>query len=144
MSGIRNLRPVWFLIVAILLLLWATLGCIACLRQLQLGAEVMGPSDAGYRQLYAALPRWYNICYAIGVGTGLLGAVCLLFRSAAARPFYTVSLVAVVIQFGYTFAETDMIAVKGVGSVAFPMLIAAIGAFALWLATHARRRGWIG
>ena len=141
----RTRRPAWFVIVAVILLLWAALGCFACLQQLRLGAEAMGPSTPYDRQLYASLPGWYDICYAVGVVAGLAGAIALLVRSAVARPAYIVSLVAVVIQFGWMFAMTDIIAAKGAGIVVpFPIFIAAIGLFAVWLSSLARHRGWIG
>ena len=141
----RSARPLWFVLVAVLLLVWAVLGCFACVQQLRLGAEAMGPASAYDRHLYASLPRWYDICYAIGTGAGLVGAIGLLVRSAVARASYVVSLVAVLVQFGWLFAGTDIVAVKGAAMVVpFPLLIAAIGAVAVWLSTHASRRGWIG
>ena len=144
MSIGRTARPLWFVIVATLLLLWEAMGCFACVQQWRLGADAMFPGDAGYHRLYAALPGWYNICYAIGVTTGLLGATGLLARQSWARPTYLVSLIAVVVQYGYTFAATDMMALKGPTTLVFPVLIAAIGAFAILLSAYARRRGWIG
>ena len=144
MSISRTARPLWFVIVATLLLLWAAMGCFACVQQWRLGADTMFPGDVAYHRLYAALPGWYNVCYAIGVATGLFGAIGLLARQSWARPMYIASLAAVVVQYGYTFAATDMIALKGPTTFVFPVLIAAIGAFAIWLSTLARRRGWIG
>jgi hypothetical protein len=50
----------------------------------------------------------------------------------------------VIAMFGYVFAATDLIAVKGVVvATAFPILIALIGIGEIWFATRARRRAWI-
>ena len=137
--------PLWFRITAVILLLWGIAGCYACFQQFRFGADAMGPATDYDRALYASLPVWYNAIYAVAVGTGLLGALALLMRSVLAVPLYAISLIAVVIQFGWLFATTDIVAVRGAGAVLpFPILIAAIGAFALWLSRYARRRGWIG
>lgn len=137
--------PLWFRVVAILLLLWGFAGCYACFQQFRLGADAMGPATDYDRRLYAALPIWYNAIYAVGVGTGLLGALALLTRSVFARPLYATSLIAVVIQFGWLFATTDIIAVRGAAQVVpFPVFILFVGIVALWLSDVARWRGWIG
>lgn len=143
----RALRqvPLWFRIVAVLLLLWGVAGCYACFQQFRLGADAMGPATDYDRALFAALPVWYNAVYAVAVGTGLLGALALLARSVLAVPLCAISLVAVVVMFGWFFATTDVIAVKGpLIALGPPFVIALIAAYALWLATTARGRGWLG
>ena len=143
-TGLRPV-PLWFRIVAVILLLWGFAGCYACLQQFRLGADAMGAASDYDRALYGSLPVWYNAIYAVAVGTGLLGALALLTRSVLAVPLYAISLVAVVIQFGWLFAMTDIIAVRGAAPVVpFPLFIVALGIFSLWLSRHARRRGWIG
>jgi hypothetical protein len=136
--------PAWFRIVAVLLLLWGAMGVFACVQQVRLGAEAMGPSTAYDRALYLSLPGWYNVVYAVATGAGLAGAAALLARSRHARPLFALSLAAVVVQFGYLFATTDIVAAKGAATVLpFPLFIAAVAAAELWLATRAIRRGWI-
>lgn len=141
-DGVRTV-PAWFRIVAVLLLLWGFSGCYACFQQFRLGAEAMGPASDYDRALYASLPLWYNAVYAVAVGTGLLGAVALLTRSVLAVPLYAISLVAVVVMFGWLFASTDIVAAKGIGTIGFPLFIALVTAFALWLSLTARRRRWL-
>jgi hypothetical protein len=141
----RTRPPTWFWIVAGVLALWGVQGCYVCLMQFRHGAEAMGPPTEYQRQLYGSLPGWYNYLFALAVGTSFAGSVLLLLRSRLASPIYLVSLIAVVMQFGYLFAATDIIARMGFGTAAgFPILIALIGLFALWFARLARRRGWIG
>ncbi|MCP3733965.1 hypothetical protein M9979_03630 [Sphingomonas sp. RP10(2022)] len=137
--------PAWFGIVAVVLVIWGAVGVFACVQQLRLGAEAMGPADAYYRRLYATLPFWYNPVYAVATFSGLAAALALALRSRFAGPLFAVSLVAIVIQFGWLFAATDLIAVRGAAQVVpFPVFIAAVAAFGLWLSRHARRQGWIG
>lgn len=137
--------PLWFRMVAIALVLWGLMGCFSCIQQIRLGAEAMGPASAYDRALYAALPRWYDPLYGVAVGTGLIGAVLLFMRRAIARTFFLVSLLAIVAMFGWIFVMTDLIAHKGpAAALSFPLVITAIAIFSIWLAGHARRRGWTG
>lgn len=142
---IRQRPPAWFRVVGIVLLLWGLMGVYACVQQFRLGADAMGPASDYDRALYRDLPVWYNFVYALAVGGGFLGAVALLARSAAARPLFALSLIAAVVQFGWLFATSDIVAVKGAGTVLpFPIFIVAVAAGQLWFAGYARRRGWIG
>lgn len=135
--------PVWFWIVAVLLLLWELIGCYFCLQQFRLGADAMPGATDYDRALNASLPVWYNWIYALGVGSGALGGLALLTKKAVAKPLYVVSLVAVLIQFGYLFATTDIIAAKGVWVTYFPAFIAVVGLFAIWVADRTIKRGWL-
>lgn len=137
--------PAWFWIVAVLLLLWEAMGCFACVTQIRLGAEAMGPVDDWSLKYYAALPAWYNGVYAVATFGGLLGALLLVLRNKLAAVVFWVSFVAIIVMFGYAFAATDLIAHKGLAQVVpFPVFIAAVGAFAIWFANFAARKGWIG
>lgn len=136
-------RPIWFVAVALLLLAWEAMGVFACIQQFRLGADAMGPASQYDRDLFARLPIWYNAIYAVAVGTGLLGGIALLFGTVLAIPLFAISLIAVVIQFGWLFATTDIIAAKGAWVTYFPLVIVAIGVFSLWLARFARARRWI-
>ncbi len=137
--------PLWFRTLAVLLILWGAMGVFAWVQQMRLGAEAMGPATAYDSALYASLPGWYDWAYLIAVSAGLVGAVMLLLGSALARPVFAVSLVGVVVMFGWMFLATDIIAVKGVPlAMGFPIVIVTIAVLQLWLAGMAMRRGWIG
>lgn len=141
MSRIRP--PVWFRIVAIVLVLWGIVGVFAFHASFL--ESVRATMDAYDRKLYDAWPVWYAPVYGVAVWTGLIGSVLLALRRRVARPFFVVSLVAVVVMFGWTFVATDLIAVKGVvTATAFPIAIALTCVFQIWLAGYAERRGWIG
>jgi hypothetical protein len=136
--------PVWYWIVAILLVLWEAMGCFACVSQIRLGAAAMGPVDAWSLKYYAALPAWYNWVYAVATFGSLLGGLALLLRRRLATPIFWVSLAAVIVMFGYAFAATDLIAHKGLAQVLpFPLFIAAVGAFSIWFSRLATARGWL-
>lgn len=144
-SYLRQRPPVWYWLVAVALLLWGAMGCYACYQQIKLGAEAIPGGATDYdRQLFATLPGWYNYVYALAVGGGFVGAAALLIRSVFARTFFALSLAGIVVQFGYVFVMTDLIAQKGAAAtLPFPIFIAAVAVFAIWFCGHAQRRGWI-
>ena len=109
--------PASFWLIGILLLLWELAGCFACVQQVRLGAAAMGPVDEWSTAYYAALPGWYNWVYAVATFGGLAGGIALLARKRIARTLFWISLVAVVVMFGYAFAATDLIAHKGLEQV---------------------------
>ena len=137
--------PVWFWIVSIVLALWGAMGVWAWYQQITLGAAAMGPVDDWSLKYYAALPAWYNYVYGVSVFGGLLGALALLLKERRSIILFWISLVGVVVMFGYAFAATDLIAHKGAGQVfPFPAFIAAIAIFQIWFARMAANRRWIG
>ena len=143
--AVRRLKPAFYYYpVAVLLTIWDAIGCYFCYRQFKLGADAMPDATAYDRALFATLPGWYNYCYAVAVGGATLGGIALLMRSASAVPIFFVSLIAIIVQFGYLFATTDVIVHKGFLTVVpFPLFIVAVAVFALWFAKNARRKEWI-
>lgn len=142
MSQIRV--PMWFWIVALILALWGMMGVVAFYMDLTTTPEQVAKMSAYDRKLLASRPSWFMWLYGGAVWSGLIGAVALLARSRLCQPLFVLSLVLVVIMFGYIFAATDLIAVKGFTRAAgFPILIAAIAAFQIWLAALARGRRWL-
>lgn len=139
----RAKPPAWFWVVAVLLLLWSLAALASFWMHISFNPD--DPANPAYdRQLYKSLPRWLTPVYAVAVGTVFLGALALLGRRAVAVGLFGMSLVAVVVQFGWTLARTDLIAVKGLGVAAGPpLVIFVLGVFALWFALLAGRRGWI-
>lgn len=141
----RQRVPMWFWVVAALLLLWQLAGVASFYAHVTMGAEGMGPEATEYdRQLVASLPLWYDIVFAIATFGGLLSGIALLARRRVAVPLAAVSLVAIVVMFGWMFLATDIIAVKGVWTTYFPIAIFVVGLITLWFARLARARRWIG
>jgi hypothetical protein len=143
-SSFTQKPPVWFTIVAVILLLWGLAGCASLYMHFVYGPDIDPNATAWDRAYYAALPAWLNADYVIAVGAGVLGSIALLMRSKWAVPLYWVSLTAVVIQFGYIFLATDIIAAKGVWTTYFPAFIFAMALFQVWFAGMAKKRGWLG
>lgn len=125
-----------FTIIALVLLLWNLIGVAAFVMQYTADLEALAKSDPYTARIFAGMPGWAWGAYVVAVGAGTLGAVLLLMRKAAAVGLFLLSVIAVVVQFGYSFLGTDLLAVKGAGAAVFPAVILAI-AVGQWL--YARR-----
>ena len=136
--------PVWFWIVSVLFLVWGLMGCFSLYLFITVGPTMNAAPDAWERAYAAMIPGWYVWVYAVAVGGGALGALALLARSRHARLLFIASIIGVVIQFGYAFLATDLIAHKGAAAtIPFPLFIFAMALVQLWFAGLAAKRGWI-
>ncbi|WP_315760889.1 hypothetical protein [Sphingomonas sp. Y38-1Y] len=143
-SYIRTARPRWFTIVAALLVLWGVAGIFAFYSDVTMNESRLAAMADYDRRFFLTRPGWFIWVYGAAVWAGLFGAAALLMHRRLARPLYIVSLIAVVVQFGWVFLATDLIAAKGAATVVpFPVVILAVTLFGLWLSTHAGRRGWL-
>jgi hypothetical protein len=138
-------RPVWFVTAAVILLLWAIAGVAAFAAHVFAGETMAAEQGAWDLAYFRALPAWFVWVYGSATLVGLAGAVALLMRSRDAVMAYVVSLIAVLIQFGYVFLGTDLVAHKGAAAtVPFPAFIVLMGAVQIAMARKAVRRGWMG
>ncbi len=144
MAALRNKASTWFWIVAILLLAWQAIGVVACVMQVRMGAASWPDATDYDRRLYLGMPFWYNWVYVVATFGGLAAAILLIARNALAVPLNIVSLVAIVVMFGYVLGATDLIAHKGLLAAAgFPIVIFLLGVVGVWVSRTARARGWI-
>jgi hypothetical protein len=144
MGNAISKRPVWFVAVAIILLLWAVAGVASFGAHVFVGEKLAAEQGAWDLDYYRALPAWFAWDYALATLAALAGAIALLMRSRQAVMLYVLSLIGVVIQFGYVFVGTDLLAHKGAAAtVPFPIFIALMGCVQIVLARFAAKRGWV-
>jgi hypothetical protein len=115
--------PRYFTVIAIILLLWNLMGLAAFAMQYTADLTELAKTDPTTAQAFASMPVWVWVVYAIAVGAGTLGAIALLMKKAVAASLFLMSVIAVIVQFGYTFLGTDLLAVKGPAAMAFPAFI---------------------
>ena len=135
--------PTWYYVVAGLATFWALIGCYAYLSHVSMGPDDLAKLPAQQREIWAMMPAWVTSAYAFAVWGALAGAICLMLRLRVARQAYTVSLVAVVVQFGWTFLATPILSTVGGSAAIFPLVIFGIGAFMLWFTHMAIGRNWL-
>jgi hypothetical protein len=137
-------RPAWFVAVVIMLLLWALAGVASFVGHVLVGEKMAADQGAWDLAYYRALPGWFVWDYALATLSALAGAIALWLRSRHAVMLYVLSLMGVVVQFGYVFAGTDLLAHKGAAAtVPFPVFIALMGCVQIAVARLAARRAWV-
>lgn len=100
----------------------------------------MTPEQAA---LYAGLPAWMDLAFAVGVFGGLVGSVLLLFGRRRATPVLAVSLAAYCALYVGDITE-GVFAALGTGQVVVLTVVVAIAAGLLALSVRAGRRGRVG
>lgn len=137
--------PRWYWIVSTLGLLWMLFGLYALVMDLMTSEATLAGMSEAERQIYASRPTWLFIDHAIAIFSGLGGVIGLLMRRSWAAALLALSLIAAAVQFAYVLFGMEALARLGAAAtLPFPIVILAIGAGLLWLAQHAKRRGWIG
>lgn len=146
-SRFSSRPPAWFKIAAIVLILWGLIGCASFYFMYLAYDPAFDPAATDWDRRYrgvAGMPLWLGVVYFAAVAGGTAAAIALLTRSKFAVTLAAISLIAVVVQFGWTFAATGIIAEKGVmTAVAFPAVIFLVALFQFWLANKSKRRGWL-
>lgn len=137
--------PRSFILIAIAFLLWNLMGIASFVMQYLMDLNELARTDPGGAKIFAAMPAWLWLDYGIAVLAGFGGALFLLLRKQAAVPLFLLSLIAVVVQFGYVFAATPVLAIRGVVvATAFPILIFIIAIVQWRYATAQRAKGILG
>ena len=135
--------PKWYWIASVLALVWALAGCFAYWSQVSMTADDLAQLPPEQAAIWAMMPKWVVGAYAVAVWAALAGTLGLLLRKSWARPALLVSLFGIVVQFGWTFFATPLLASQGAGAAAFPLFILLAGMAMLALARHAAARGWL-
>lgn len=139
----RGRVPGWYWAVATVALLWGAMGCYAYVTQVSMDSAALAQLPAEQREIWAAMPGWAVGAYAVAVWAGLLGAVGLLLRRSWAKLAFAASLVAVIVQFGWSFLATPILRSMGASAALFPAFILIVTASLLWFSGYAAKRGWL-
>jgi len=132
--------PAWFRLAAILAILWNAFGVVIYLSSVGVfGDPTTGLSDAE-RAAAASIPAWITGAFAIGTFAGLIGSIGLYLRKAWAQPVLIASLVALLVLEGWIVFLSGALESFG---LAVPIMVSVGAVLLAWLASHARRRGWL-
>ena len=136
-------RPMWFLLVAALALLWNVLGLYSFYVHFTAGPEIIETWPQAQQQIAAAMPRWIFVPFAIATLGGVIGSLGLLLGRRWAEPVLLLSLLGILVQFGATYALTPTWALTGSAGAGLPFGIAMIGLLLWSFARKAAGRGWL-
>lgn len=131
-----NKPPLWFWIVSTLALIWNILGVGAYFAQISMTDEMMSALPQEQQDMYANLPSWYMIVFALAVFAGTLGCLALLLRKKWAYTFFLIGAIAALIQMTYITFAINM------PNVMTPMIII-VSLALIWLSKKATAKGWI-
>lgn len=135
--------PRSFFIISIVAFLWNVLGVMSYIMQVTMSTETLATMPEAERALYEEIPSWVTGAFAIAVFGGLLASAGLVLRRAWCVPLYLISLVAIIVQFGYWLFVMDTIEVMGIEAVYVPLLITAVAIFLVWYSRDAKSKSWL-
>ena len=134
--------PKWFMIVAVVLLVWNLLGVMAYIMQVMMSPETLAALPQEQRQLYENTPAWATAAFAVAVNFGALGCVLLLLRKNLAGLFLQLSLAGVLVQMFHSFFISKSFEVFGPGGLVMPVMVIVIAIYLVLLAAKAKTNRW--
>jgi hypothetical protein len=132
--------PVWFRAVALLAVVWNAFGVAMYLSSVGVFGDPMAGLSEAERAAVSSIPIWITCAFAIGTFAGLIGSLGLVFLKAWARPVLIVSLIALLLLEGWIVFLSGARETFG---LAVPISVSVGAILLVWLASHARNRGWL-
>lgn len=135
--------PVWFWIVAAVLLVWNLLGVIAYIIHVTMSAEALAALPEAEQLLYQNMPVWATTAFALAVWGSTLGCLLLLLRKKWATPVLIISLVAIVVQMYHSLFVSNSMEVYGPGSAVMSIMVVLVAIFLVWMSRSSTDKGWL-
>jgi len=135
--------PKYYMALAIGALLWNLLGVGAFFMDTLMSEEAIAALPEAEQELRKSFPIWTKVVYGLAVFPGLIGAIGLLVKKEFATLFFLISLIAVLLQMGYTLFMTDVIEVRGMGAAVMPVLVILIAGYLYYFSMKGIQRGWL-
>lgn len=134
---------VGFWIISIAALLWNLAGAGAYLMQKLMTDEAINALPENEQALYANIPMWATVAFAVAVWFGVLGSLLLLLRRKIARPVLLISLLGIIGHFIYNAFLSGASEVYGAASMIMPAMIVVIGIFLVAYSGNCIKKGWL-
>lgn len=142
MSTNQTKVPITYWIVGAIGVLWNLAGISNFVIQVFFTDSMVELMSAEQKELILSNPMWMKIVFGVATILGLLGSIGLIMRKKWAIPALLVSLIAVVIQMGYSSFATDTLEVMGQSPV-FPAMIVLFSAVLWWYSKRSDSRGFL-
>tara|TARA_R110000868_G_scaffold7380_2_gene40229 strand:+ start:66 stop:503 length:438 start_codon:yes stop_codon:yes gene_type:complete len=135
--------PVWFWIISIIALLWNIMGAGQYLAQEMMTDEAKTLMTAAQLKLLEETPTWLTAVFAIAVWSGVLASIGLLLRKKWSKSVFLISLIAVIIQMGYSSIMTKTVEVYGSSALIMAIVITLIAALLYYFSNYAIKKKWL-
>jgi hypothetical protein len=137
--------PAWYWILTAILLLWNLMGVFSFIGHTFISDETLQALPTNERELYGDYPMWTTIVFAIAVLSGLLGSIGLFLKKKWTKMSFIISLCAIIPQMLHNVVFTESIEVYGlIQAITMPILVVIFGLFAIWFASFAIKKTWLG
>jgi len=138
----ENKAPKWFMIVAVILLVWNLLGVMAYLMQVTMSPEVLATLPEAQLEILENTPAWATAAFAIAVNGGAIGCLLLVLKRNLAGFFLQLSLAGVLVQMFHSFFMSKSFEVFGPGGLVMPVMVIIIAIYLVVLASMAKVNHW--
>ena len=142
MTGPYERQPIarWYLIGAIVSLLFMALGCAIYVMHVTADPAAL-PLDQ--RAAYAAEPAWVTALNAVAVWVGLIGAVLLVLKRRLAETLLLVSFIATLLWLAGLLLVPALRNALSTNDVAVAVIVTLIIGTIWSFGRHSRQRGWL-
>lgn len=142
MSTQQNKVPVTYWIIGIIALLWNLAGVGNFIFQVFFTDTMVSQMNDAQKELILSNPTWMKIVFGIATILGLVGAIGLLMKKKWAIPALLVSMIAVVVQMGYSTFATNALEVMEQSPV-FPAMIVVFSVVLWYYSKRSDVRGYL-
>ncbi|MDG1730857.1 MAG: hypothetical protein P8K68_11335 [Algibacter sp.] len=129
--------PIWFWILSIIALIWNAMGVNAYLQQAYNTESYQAMYSAEQLRIATNMPAWVTAAFAIAVFAGALAAIGLLLRKSWSVKLWLLSLIAVILQMGYTLINGYE------SSMVMTIMIIVFALVFVWFARMSESKGWL-
>ena len=136
--------PRTFWVIGIVALLWNLMGLASFFAQVMMSADVLASLPEEQQEMYIHTPIWLKAVHGIATVGGCLACVGLLLKKKWSMPLFMISLIAIVLQMGYSIFFTDASEILvAAQAYVIPILVIGIGVFLWYYSKSANAKGWL-
>lgn len=133
--------PTWYRVGAWVLFAWMLMGILSFLNEMRMDEAAIAQLPEAMQGLYAIMPSWMRVIFAVATISGFVGALGLVLRKTWSIPLLVTSLAAIIVQMSYWLFVMNAMEALGAGAAGMPVTLVVVGAFAIWFAMKAKALG---
>ncbi len=135
--------PAWFMVVAVIALIWNLLGVGAYLTEAFATPEILEAMPEEQRTEIENRPAWATAAFALAVWGGFFGCLLLLLKRRLAQLILIVSLIGVLVQMMYNLFIAGSSTTYGPFEIVMALLIPVIAIALVLMAKKGISAGWL-